>query len=613
LIRFSRRPVRDGKAPPPLGQRLVALRRVPRFLGMVWKTHPAFFAGAVTLRIVSSLGPLALLWVGKLLVDAAIANVGAADPAWGYLGRLVALQLGIAVLMDALNRGSSLLEGLLGDLFANDMSVRLMEHAATLDVEQFENPEFHDFLQRARRQAGGKITLLGTLLQIGQAVLTLVFLTTALVVYNPWLLALMVVAVIPSFLGETHYAGRSHNIFYEWTAQRRELDYLRLMAASTETAKEMKLFGLSGFFIGRYRRLADELHEANRNIMVRRAVTGTVFTALSTGAYYGAVAFVIVQAVAAAITIGTMTFLMGSFDRARTLVAGILHQVAVVYEESLFLGDLYSFMDLRSRQAAPADPRPFPSPIREGFVFENVGFRYPGVVRWAIRDVSFRIAPGQRLALVGENGAGKTTIVKLLTRLYDPTEGRVLLDGVDLREYDPLELRSRIGVIFQDFVRYDMLARDNVAVGRIEAAGDHDRIVEAARKSLALGVVQRLDGGFDQMLGRRFGGGVDLSGGEWQKIALARAYMRDADLLLLDEPTAALDARAEYEIFQRFSELIGGKMAVLISHRFSTVRMADRILVLEGGRLLEQGSHEQLTQLGGRYAELFSLQAAGYR
>jgi ATP-binding cassette subfamily B protein len=613
VIRFARLRAARGVERPPFVQRLAALRLAPRFLGMVWRTQPVYGTGAVALRVLSSLGPLALLWAGKLLVDGAIANVGASDPDWGYLAGLVALQLGIAVVMDALARGSALLEGLLGDLFANAMSIRLMEHAATLDVEQFEDPEFHDFLQRARRQAGGRITLVGTLLGIGQALLTLVFLMAALVVYNPWLLVLMVVAVIPSFLGEAHHAGRSHNVFYQWTPQRRELDYLRLMAASTETAKEMKLFGLSGFFIGRYRKLADQLHEANRSIMVSRAVTGTVFTALSTAAYYGAVAFVVVQAVAAAISIGTLTFLIGAFDRARTLVSATLLQVALVYEESLFLGDLYSFLDLRSRQTPPSDPRPFPTPVREGFVFEDVGFRYPGAERWAVRNVSFRIAPGERVALVGENGAGKTTIVKLLTRLYDPTEGRVLLDGVDLREYDPRELRSRIGVIFQDFVRYDMLARENVAVGRIEAAGDHERIVEASRKSLALDVVQRLDGGFDQMLGRRFGGGVDLSGGEWQKIALARAYMRDADLLLLDEPTAALDARAEYEIFERFSELIGGKMAVLISHRFSTVRMADRILVLGGGRILEQGSHQQLTELGGRYAELFELQAAGYR
>jgi ATP-binding cassette subfamily B protein len=613
VIRFSRLRAPRGVERLPFVQRIAALRLAPRFLGMVWRTQPVYGTGAVALRVLSSLGPLALLWAGKLLVDGAIANVGAADPDWGYLAGLVALQLGIAVVMDALARGSALLEGLLGDLFANAMSIRLMEHAATLDVEQFEDPEFHDFLQRARRQAGGRITLVATLLGIGQALLTLAFLMTALVVYNPWLLVLMVVAVIPSFLGEAHHAGRSHNVFYQWTSQRRELDYLRLMAASTETAKEMKLFGLSGFFIGRYRKLADQLHEANRGIMVSRAVTGTVFTALSTAAYYGAVAFVVVQAVAAAITIGTLTFLIGAFDRARTLVSATLLQVALVYEESLFLGDLYSFLDLRSRQTPPSDPRPFPTPVREGFVFEDVGFRYPGAERWAVRNVSFRIAPGERVALVGENGAGKTTIVKLLTRLYDPTEGRVLLDGVDLRDYDPLELRSRMGVIFQDFVRYDMLARENVAVGRIEAAGDHERIVEASRKSLALDVVQRLDGGFDQMLGRRFGGGVDLSGGEWQKIALARAYMRDADLLLLDEPTAALDARAEYEIFERFSELIGGKMAVLISHRFSTVRMADRILVLGGGRILEQGSHEQLTELGGRYAELFALQAAGYR
>ena len=594
-------------------QQLIGLRYLPRFIAMVWRTQPVYGTGMIVLRILRALGPVMLLWVGKLILDGVVANVGAADPDWAYLGRLVALELAIAVSMDALARGSLLLEGLLADLFTNWMSVRLMEHAATLDMEQFENPEFYDALQRAHRQTTGRVALLSSVLGIGQALLTLTSLITALVAYNPWLLALMLVAVIPSFLGETHYAGRSYSLFFQWTPQRRELEYLRSVTSSTQTAKEVKLFGLSGYLTGRYRRIADEYNLAQRSVMVRRAVTGTLLTGVSTVAYYGAVIFIVIQAVGAVISLGTMTFLMGSFDRARNLVSGILLQGAKIYEESLFLRDLYSFLELRPKQVAPRDPRPFPTPIREGIVFENVGFRYPDAGRWAVRNVSFHIAPGERLALVGENGAGKTTIVKLLTRLYDPTEGRILLDGADLHEYDPTELRSRIGVTFQDFVCYDMTFRENVAVGRIEWAGDHDRIVEASRKSLALGVAERLDGGFDQMLGRRFDGGANLSGGEWQKIAIARAYMRDADLLVLDEPTAALDARSEYQVFERFSDLTAGKMAVLISHRFSTVRMADRILVLEGGRIVEQGSHDDLTLMGGRYAELFTLQAAGYR
>jgi len=459
----------------------------------------------------------------------------------------------------------------------------------------------------------GRVALLGTLLQIGQQMLTLLSLLAALVAYNVWLLAILVAAILPAFLGETHFAGITYSLFWRWTPERRELDYLRYVAASDQTAKEVKLFGLSDYFIGRYADLADRFYEANKEVAVKRAVTGGALSALSTAAYYGAVAFIVAQAVAAAITIGTLTFLIGSFDRSRGLISSVLLQSANVYEQSLFLRDLFEFLEMEPRTSSGPGARAMPRPIRKGFVFEDVGFRYPDSERWALRHVTFELGPGERVALVGENGAGKTTLVKLLTRLYDPTEGRILLDGTDLREIDADGLRRSIGVIFQDFVRYDMMARENIAVGRIEDLDDEVRILEAARKSLAEDVLSALDSGLDQMLGRRFDGGANLSGGEWQKIALARAYMRDAQVLVLDEPTASLDARAEYEVFQRFSELTAGRMAVLISHRFSTVRMADRILVLEGGGVAEDGGHEELLLQGGRYAELFSLQAAGYR
>jgi len=586
---------------------------VPRFLAMVWRTKPAYGVGIVVVRVLASLGPVAMLWVGKLIVDGVIENVGAAEPEWSYLFGLVALEFAIAVVLELLGRAASLLESLLGDLFGNHMSVRLMEHPASLDLQHFDDPDFYDKLQRARRQTVGRVALLGTLLQMGQQFLTLVSLLAALVAYNVWLLVILVIAILPSFLGETHFAGLSYSLLYRWTPERRELDYLRYVAASDRPAKEIKLFGLADFFIDRYSELADQYYEANKEVAVRRACTGGLLSGLSTLAYYGAVAFIVLQAVLGAITIGTLTFLIGSFDRSRGLIQSILLRSASIYEESLFLQDLFDFLEMEPRTASPEDPRPLPRPVREGFVFEGVGFRYPDAERWALRQVSFHLRPGESVALVGENGAGKTTVVKLLTRLYDPTEGRILLDGVDLREYDLEELRRAVGVIFQDFMRYDMAARANIAVGRIEALGDEPRIRSAADKSLAAGVVGQLEGGLDQMLGRRFEGGADLSGGEWQKIALARAYMRDAELLVLDEPTAALDARAEYEVFQRFSELTAGKMAVLISHRFSTVRMADRIVVLAGGRVTEDGSHEGLLERGGRYAELFTLQARGYR
>jgi len=602
-----------AEALPPLRERIRSLRLLPPFLRLVWDTHPPAAAGILVLRLLQAFGPVALLWVAKIIVDTVIANLGSADPDWTRLIQLVALELGIALVLDALQRGSSLLESMLGDLFSNRMSVRLMEHAATLDLEHFEDPEFYDHLERARRQTVGRLALISLLLSMGQSLLTLLSLTAAIVAFNPWLLLLLAVAVVPSFLGETHYAGLSYSLLYQWTPERRQLDYLRYVASSDATAKEVKLFGLSDHLIERYATLADAFYRANRALALRRAAVGAALVAFSTIVYYGAYGFMIWQTVAGAITVGSLTFLAGSFQRSRDLIQRILLGFADIFEQSLFIRDLFTFLRMRPKLAARPDVHPVPRPIRRGFVFEDVGFRYPGSERWVLRHVDFTLEPGERLALVGENGAGKTTLVKLLARLYDPSEGRVLLDGVDLRDYDPADLRRAIGVIFQDFVRYDMIARENIAVGRIEALDDSARIRDSAGKSLADAVIARLPGGYDQMLGRRFDGGANLSGGEWQKIALARAYMRDAEVLILDEPTAALDARAEFEVFQRFSELTAGRMAVLISHRFSTVRMADRILVLGNGTVLEYGSHDELLRQGGTYAELFTLQAAGYR
>jgi ATP-binding cassette subfamily B protein len=603
----------DTDERPPLRERLRSLRLLPPFLKLVWEVHPLATASVVALRFVRALGPVALLWVGKLIIDTVVANLGAADADWGRLARLVVLELALALVLDLMQRASALVESLLGDLFSNRMSVRLMEHAATLDLEHFEDPEFYDHLERARRQTVGRLALISLLLGMGQSALTLASLMAALLAFNPWLLLLLGLAVLPSFLGETHFAGLSYSLLYRWTPERRELDYLRYVASSDATAKEVKLFGLSDHLITRYAGLADEYYRANRRLAIRRAAVGAALVAISTIVYYGAYGFMIWQTVAGALTVGSLTFLAGSFQRSRDLIQSILLGSADVFEQSLFIGDLFTFLDMKPRVASAADPRPVPATIREGFVFEDVGFRYPDSDRWALRHLDFELRPGERLALVGENGAGKTTLVKLLARLYDPTEGRILLDGVDLREYDVDQLRQTIGVIFQDFVRYDMAARDNIAVGRIEARTNDARIREAARKSLAEDVVAGLEQGYDHMLGRRFEGGANLSGGEWQKVALGRAYMRDAQVLILDEPTAALDARAEYQVFERFSELTAGRMAVLISHRFSTVRMADRILVLGGGSVVEEGSHEELLALGGTYSELFSLQAAGYR
>lgn len=604
---------RRGEPLPPVRERLSALRNVLPFLKIVWETRPAYGVVIAVLRVLDAFTPVAMLWVGKLIIDTVVTNVGTPAPDWPLLARLVLLEMAIALVSDALGRLSSYLESHLGDLLANALSVRIMRHAATLDLEQFEDPDFHDRLQRARRQTMGRVALVGQLLTMGQQLITLASLLAALVAFNAWLLLILLVAIVPSFLGETHYAGIGYSFMFQWTQQRRELDYLRYVASAEAAAKEIKLFGLSAHFIDRFAELADDYVQENRRVAAHRAATGAVLTALSTLAYYGAVGFIVYETVIGVITIGSLTFLIGSFQRSRGLIQSVLLATAGMYEKSLFLKDLFDFLEMEPRIASRPGARSVPQPIREGFVFENVGFRYPGKDSWAVRGVSVRLGAGERIALVGENGAGKTTLVKLLTRLYDPTEGRILLDGIDLREYDLAGLRRAIGVIFQDFFRYDLTARENIAVGWIDALQEDMRIRDSAEKSLAAGVVAGLERGYEHVLGRRFDGGADLSGGEWQKVALARAYIRDAQVLVLDEPTAALDARAEFEVFRRFSELTAGRIAVLISHRFSTVRMADRILVLESGSVLEDGSHAQLLALGGRYAELFNLQAARYR
>ncbi len=595
-------------------ERLQALRNLPAFFRMVWQTSPGLAAANMVLRILRAAIPLLVLYLAKLIIDEVVFITQNPPPhSLQYLWTLVAAEFGLAVLSDALSRGLSLLDSLLGDLFANRTSVQIMEHAATLDLDQFEDSTFYDKLERARQQTVGRTVLLSQVLGQVQDTITMGFLAVGLITFNPWLILLLLVAVVPAFLGESYFNERSYSLVRGWTPERRELDYLRFTGASDETAKEVKIFGLSGFLVSRFRQLSEKYYLANRNLAIRRASWGSLFATMGSAGYYGAYVYIIMQTAAGRLSIGDLTFLAGSFRQLRTLLESILGRFSSVSQGALYLQDLFDFLKIKPRIFSPSASRPFPRPVREGFVFENVGFKYQNSERWANRNLSFTLHAGEKLALVGENGAGKTTLVKLLARLYDPEEGRILLDGHDLREYDLTELRQNIGVIFQDFVKFQMTASHNIAVGRIDEEVNRTRIQHSAHQSLADTVIERLPAQYDQMLGRKFAKGVELSGGEWQKVALGRAYMRDAQVLILDEPTAALDARAEYEVFQRFADLTKGKTAVLISHRFSTVRMADRILVLENGQLLEAGSHEELLAKDGRYAELFRLQARGYQ
>jgi ATP-binding cassette subfamily B protein len=613
ILNTSRPPKNTISNKVTLKERFDALRNLPAFFKLVWQTSRWMTIVNAILRIARSAMPLGLLYVGKLIIDQVVTISHAPTKDMTYLWQLVGLEFGLAILTDALSRAITLMDSLLGDLFSNHTSVKIMEHAATLDLDQFEDSVFYDKLERARQQTIGRTILLSQVMSQVQDLITMGFLAVGLMTFNPWLIVLLLIAIIPAFLGESYFNDQSYALTRGQTPERRELDYIRYLGASDETAKEVKIFDLSGFIIDRFKQLSNKFYGDNKHLAIKRSLWGTFFAVLGSLGYYAAYVVIIIRAVNGSVTIGELAFLAGSFRQLRALLEGILTRFTAVSQGAIYLRDFFEFFEIVPKIKMAANALPFPKTIQQGFTFENVGFRYINSDRWANRHLNFTLYPGEKLALVGENGAGKTTLVKLLARLYDPAEGRILLDGIDLKQYDLADLRLNVGIIFQDYLRYQMSFAQNIAVGKISEQDNRPLIEHSARQSLADVLAAKLPGAYDQQLGKRFADGVELSGGEWQKVALARAYMRDAQLLILDEPTSALDARAEFNVFERFAELTKGRSAVLISHRFSTVRMADRILVLEKGELIEIGSHEELLLKGGRYAELFDLQAAGYR
>ncbi len=594
-------------------ERIAALGNVPAVLKIVWDSGPMVVVFGLISRLFASILPVVLLWITKLIIDGIVHAVSAHQPVARGFWWLVAAEFALAVANSVLIRAIDYSDSLLADKYTRHVSIRVMNHAASLDLQAYEDPIFYDRLERARVQATDRLVMIQAVGRLIQQAITTITLSVSIMFFSPWLMLLLIVGVIPAFLGESHFAFLGYAKNFRQTPVQRQLDYLRVLAGSKEAAKELKLFGLRDFLRERFTRLSNAIYEENISLSRRKLIAGALLSMIGTMGYYSAYVFVIWRTVAGALSIGTLTFLAGAIQQASSNIQQIFSTLAAIGDQALFLTDLLAFFEMKPAIQSKPNALPAPRPIVNGVEFRNVSFSYPGNSRLILDQINFQLHRDERLALIGENGQGKTTIVKLITRLYDPTSGQILLDGIDLREYDLDDLHRVMGVIFQDFMRYEMTARDNIAVGRVEEIDNLDLLQAAAQKSMADQTIARLPQGYGQMLGRRFEQGVDLSGGEWQKVALARAYLRDAQLLILDEPTAALDARSEFEVFHRFAELTAGKMALFISHRFSTVRSADRIIVLENGKIAEEGSHDQLASLGGRYAEMFEMQASNYR
>jgi ATP-binding cassette subfamily B protein len=590
-----------------------SLRFVPRFFKEIRKVNPVLFYANLLSRTVNAVLPVIILVVGKLIIDEVVLQISAETKDLERLWWLVGAEFGLAILSDLMSRAISLTDGLLGDQYSIDTSVRIIKKTSELNLDQLEDAEFYDKLERARQQTTGRVGLMSNILTQAEDLVVIFTLLAGVVAFEPWLIILLVVSVVPTIINEIKFSGTSYSLARSWTQERRELDYLRYAGASDVTAKEVKLFGLSNYLADRFKNLSDTYYLMSKKLAKQRAGWGSLFNVIGTGAYYGAYLLIVFRTVAGIFSLGDLTFLSGSFNRLRSKLQGFFTRFTAITESALYLQDYFEFLDLKYSENSEKEKLALPKKIKKGFEFKNVGFKYPKSEAWVVRNINFELKAGEKLAFVGENGAGKTTLIKLLLQFYEPTEGEILLDDIPVKEYNQTQYQQYFGVIFQDFVKFELTLRENIAMGEIEEIKNQERIDSAAEKSLANEVVTGLPRGYDQQLGKRFKQGKDLSGGQWQKIAIARAYMKDAEVLILDEPTSALDARAETEAFDRFIKLTEGKTAVIISHRFSTVRIADRIMVLKNGAVLEIGTHNELMKNDKLYAELFNLQAQGYQ
>jgi ATP-binding cassette subfamily B protein len=600
-------------APREWKDRVRALRAIGPMLKIVHEASPRLSLAIVILRILTALIPLAILAVSKQIIDGVVAAVSPEQGIPQELWLLVGVELSLVAAMLTLDRAIAFCNTLLAERFAWHGTVKIIEQAVRLDLDIFEDSRFYERLERARVQAADRAVMIPQIGRVFQLVVTAISLSVGIFLFSPWLVLALVLVTIPSFLGETHYAFLGYSLNFRQTNVRRYAYHILWLTTTRENASEIRAFGTSSFLTKLFSRLSASLYEQNRSLAIRKFVVTSSLALLAVAGQYAAYAYVIWKAIVQEISIGTLTFLAGAIAGASHKIQETFLDVANITDQGLFVGDMLDFLRLEPEIRSPPDAIRAPRPFAQGIEFRGVSFRYAGSDRPVLDGVNLHIRPGENVAVVGSNGSGKSTLIKLLLRLYDPTEGQILLDGVDLRRYDVEDLRRQFTVIFQDFVRYDMTAVDNIAISQYEKHGNRAAIEDAAKMSLAHEVIEKLPKRYEQMLGRHLVGSHDLSGGEWQRVAMARAYLRDSQFLILDEPTAALDASAERKIFQQFREFTRGRASLFISHRFSTVRTADRILVLKDGKIIEEGNHEQLMERNGMYAELFLHQAIGYQ
>jgi ATP-binding cassette subfamily B protein len=585
-----------------------------KIIRFVWQIQPFKTTFLFLLVIVQGFVPAINLWVGKLIIDSVVQGIGRGIDAFHQAFYYLLFLFVVSILANIVSHASTVIQTLLGDIITHKINVRVMDKSTSLDLFYYDNPEFYDKLTRAQREASSRpLMIITVLFRLIKNMITISSMILVLLRFSWLAVGLVIIMAVPQFITQTKYAQKGYSLLFNQTQDSRKMYYFSSILTSISHFKEIKLFNLGDYLLEGYKRIFEKIYGENKRLVFKKSLAAFLVALLSGASYVAVYAYAVYMTIEGRITLGDLTLYAGAYAQSQRMVGAIISNLASLYENNLFINNLFAFFNLEPKLAIPAVPLKLTPHVKKGIEFKNISFRYPGSEKWAVRHLNLRINPGENIALVGENGAGKTTLVKLLSRLYDPQEGEILLDGVDIKNFAPGEYQELIGIVFQDFSQFYLTARENVGAGYIDDVNNIERIKDAASKSGADKVIEGLPGGYESILGKYFDEGSQLSIGEWQKIAIARAFMRDSKILVLDEPTASLDAKTEYEIFRNFKVLTKDKISLLISHRFSTVKMADRIYVLDGGGIVEGGSHEELMLSGKKYYTMFTMQAEHYQ